>query len=135
MGLNFPCGREMEALALKNDKKVNSGRPSVLGYDMNLSGIENKAKRLFEETGDESYVSSFVFDHIAKSLIMLCDNYVLDNGETEFLFAGGVMSNSLIKKKISEKYDAGFAEPSFSSDNAVGIALLARKRFISENDF
>ena len=35
------------------------------------------------------------------------------------------MSNSIIKERIEKKYDAGFARPSLSADNAVGIAVLA----------
>ena len=34
------------------------------------------------------------------------------------------MSNSIIRKVIEDKY-GGFAPPEYSSDNAVGIALLA----------
>ena len=41
------------------------------------------------------------------------------------MFAGGVMSNSLIRKYFMAKYGAYFAEPAFSSDNAAGTAILA----------
>ena len=65
---------------------------------------------------------------------MLADAYVEKFGETKMLFAGGVMSNTIIKNKIGAEYDAAFAEPSLSADNAVGIAYLALKRFKSEID-
>jgi tRNA A37 threonylcarbamoyltransferase TsaD len=32
-----------------------------------------------------------------------------------------------------EKYDVSFAEPALSADNAVGIAALALKAYLSEN--
>lgn len=35
------------------------------------------------------------------------------------------MSNRVIRDAIIQKYDASFAEPSFSCDNAAGIAVLA----------
>jgi N6-L-threonylcarbamoyladenine synthase len=44
------------------------------------------------------------------------------------LFAGGVMSNQLMRKRLSERFDASFSEPAFSADNAAGIALLCRER-------
>ena len=40
------------------------------------------------------------------------------------IFAGGVMSNSLISKRLTAKYGAHFASAELSSDNAVGIAVL-----------
>ena len=34
------------------------------------------------------------------------------------------MSNSLIKERLSKKYNGIFATPEFSSDNAAGVAIL-----------
>ena len=45
-------------------------------------------------------------------------------GDIPFVYAGGVMSNSLIKEKIS-KLGGLFCEPKFSSDNAAGIAIYS----------
>lgn len=45
-------------------------------------------------------------------------------GDLPVLFSGGVSSNKLLKKELSENYGAIFAEPAFSADNAAGIAVL-----------
>ena len=45
------------------------------------------------------------------------------------LFAGGVMSNGIIRSALTEKYGAVFAEPAFSSDNAAGIAVLTEMKY------
>ena len=45
------------------------------------------------------------------------------------VYSGGVMSCSILKKMLSGK-DRYFAEPSFSSDNAAGIACLTRRAFL-----
>ncbi len=51
--------------------------------------------------------------------------YALDKyGDLPLVYAGGVMSNSIIREKIQGKFDAGFAKPEFSCDNAAGIAIL-----------
>ena len=42
------------------------------------------------------------------------------------LFAGGVMSNKLMREYIRERFEAYFAEAEFSADNAAGVALLCR---------
>ncbi len=50
-------------------------------------------------------------------------------GSLPVVFAGGVMSNSIIKNALTRKFGATFAKPEYSSDNAGGIAYLAYKKF------
>ena len=42
------------------------------------------------------------------------------------------MSNSIIKDRLAQNFDAVFSEPALSSDNAVGIAALTRQAYITE---
>ena len=132
MGLSFPAGREMEELALKNDKKIPKSKPKIKGLEFNLSGLENLSKKLYETEHDASLTAAFTFDYIAAALISVCEAYEADNGKTKFVFAGGVMSNSIIKNRLAERFNAVFAEPTLSSDNAVGIAALTRQAYITE---
>lgn len=39
------------------------------------------------------------------------------------VFSGGVSGNSLLRERCRE-FDAAFAEPRFSTDNALGVAIL-----------
>ena len=133
MGLNFPAGKEMEMLAKSFSGKVLKKKPSVSGLKINLSGLENMAVELYRKTNDKSAVAAFVFDYISRSLEALITNYEVDNGKTPFVFAGGVMSNAIIKENLKNICDASFAEPEFSADNAVGIAVLTARAYNSEN--
>ena len=134
MGIPFPAGPELEKLALKNERKLKNFSPKITEFKINLSGLENMAVKAYEETKDASYVSAFVLKYIGCSLSALADAYESRFGKSEFLFAGGVMSNSIIKNMILDKFNASFAEPILSSDNAVGIAELARRKFINQRD-
>ena len=49
-------------------------------------------------------------------------------GELPLVFSGGVMSNSIISKRLGDKYGAFFAAPEFSCDNAAGTAVLTAMR-------
>ena len=129
MGLRFPCGKEMEALAQSFSGKLPNRRVKVNSYAFNLSGLENIAIKLYDDTTDKSLVSAFVFEYVSNALVGVCDHFEKENGKTTFVFAGGVMSNSIIKAKLLERYDAVFAEPSLSADNAVGIAALTLKAY------
>lgn len=132
LGLPFPSGRHVEALALRNVKPLPKIRPSVKDFKINFSGVENLARKLYEKTGDACLVARYVLEYVESSIAALCSAYVEKNGNAEFLFAGGVMSNSIIRASLESKFNASFAAPEFSSDNAVGIAELARRVYISE---
>lgn len=133
LGLNFPAGAELERLALSFDGKLPNKKPVMREMKINLSGLENMAKDLYLKTEDKSLVAAFAFDYIYRGISLLADAYIEEYGDTDIVFAGGVMSNSIIKEKLSKKYKAHFAVPALSADNAVGIAVLARERYFSEN--
>ncbi len=134
MGLAFPSGAELERLALTNTKKIPKFKISSNGMCVNLSGLENLAKKLYDETADKPLVGAFVFEYIASAVIYMSEAYENIYGKTHFVYAGGVMCNSIIKEKLSGKFTAIFAEPSMSADNAVGVAALALRRYNLQKD-
>lgn len=129
MGLPFPSGKHLEELALLNDKPLPKKKPTVKGLSANLSGLENIAVKLYDETGDKPLVAAFVFEYIGASIEMICNAYVQKYGSKPFVFAGGVMCNSIIKNRLSHSFDASFAEPAMSADNAVGVAALTLRSY------
>lgn len=132
MGLSFPCGRELEALALQNEKKIPKPQVSVDGLFCNLSGLENHASKIYRETGDKKLSAAFVLDFISRTLEKMTENLREAYPDIPVLFAGGVMSNSIIRKKLSDKFGAYFASPAFSADNAAGVALLTRIEYMKK---
>lgn len=132
MGLSFPCGPEMERLALSCEAKRTKGiRVSVKDGCCNLSGLENKAVQMFEKTGDRAATAKFVLDFIAQTLVRITENVRALHPDVPVVYSGGVMSCSILQDCLKGK-NVYFAEPSFSSDNAAGIALLARRRHIAK---
>ena len=130
LGLPFPAGAHLEKLALEYTGKKIKAKIAAKGLYVNLSGIENRAIKLLSDTGDKAMVASFVLEHIASALLHMAKEYIAVYGDVDFIFAGGVMSNSIVKERISHEIDASFAEPALSSDNAVGVALLALKEYL-----
>ncbi len=126
MGLRFPCGAELEKLALANTEPLSRSPVSVKGCECNLSGVENKVLSLLKDGKSREYISTFVLDFVGRTVISMCRNAIAGYGDKPVLFAGGVMSNSIIKAMIGQTgLNAYFAKPEFSSDNAAGVALLA----------
>ncbi len=124
MGLPFPCGKELDKLSLLSEKKYKI-KPSMNGLDCSLSGVENKAKKLFENGESKEDISKFVLTYIANSIDEMTQRIIDVYGNIPIMFVGGVMSNTLIRNQITKKYNAYFAEPDLSCDNACGIAIYA----------
>ncbi len=126
MGLKFPCGRELEQLSLANQEKIPSPKISVSGTYCNMSGLENLATKLYIESGNKSLVSAYVLEFLSKTIEKLTVNVREQYGDIPVIYAGGVMSNSVIKAHLKSKLAyIYFSAPEFSSDNAAGVALLA----------
>ena len=88
------------------------------------------AHKIYEESGDICKTAAFVFAYLGTAIVKMCEGLIEEHGDMPFVFAGGVMCNSIIKAKLKAKFDARFAEPRMSADNAVGIAELTRLSFI-----
>ena len=124
MGLTFPCGPKLEELAFGNTEKLEKPKLSVKGCECNLSGVENKVTKMLGEGKSHEFISAYVLDFVGRTIVELTKN-ALDGASLPVLYAGGVMSNVQIKDMIKKHgFDARFAEPKFSSDNAAGCALL-----------
>lgn len=130
LGMPFPAGPHLERAALEYKGKIPSKKVSVEGTYANLSGLENMARKMYEESGDVSRTAAFVFEYLGNSIVKMCEGLIEKYGDMPFVFAGGVMCNSIIKSKIKEKLNSRFAEPMMSADNAVGIAELTRLSYI-----
>ncbi len=130
LGLQFPCGAELEKMALKCDKKVKIPKITTDDCYINLSGVENLAKKVYTDTCDKEYTAAYVFEYLGEAILKVSQNYILNYGDMPVLYVGGVMSNQIIKDKISSQIKSFFAEPRLSSDNAVGIALLAKNAYL-----
>lgn len=124
LGLSFPAGPELEKLALQSTKSFKI-KPVIKGNDCCLSGVENLCSAMLKDKADKCDIARFCVEYIKASLDAMTERILLLYPGIPLLFAGGVMSNSIIKEYFTKKYGALFAKPVYSSDNAAGIAMLA----------
>ena len=129
MGMHFPCGPEIERRAMEYSGKIPKARISVLNGYCNLSGLENLSAKLYKECGDISKTSAFVLEFVCRTLYKMAEDARAKYGEITIVFGGGVMSNRIIRGELEKLGNVFFAEPALSSDNAVGIAELARRKY------
>ncbi len=130
LGFPFPCGPHIERSALEFNGKLPPMKLSVKDTYFNLSGLENMLQKRYSESGDKAEISRMCLDFIACSLHKAIDAQLDRYGDMPVICSGGVMSNSLIKEKLSDISGIAFAPPALSADNAVGIAYLAKEKFL-----
>lgn len=124
LGLPFPAGRALEELALRSSASFRI-RPSMKGASCSLSGIENKCRNMVERGTPPEDIALFCLLSVEAALDAMAAALLQERPGLPLLFAGGVMSNSILRRDLTKKYGATFAEPAFSSDNAAGVAVLA----------
>lgn len=127
LNLKFPCGAELEKLALKSESKFNI-KVQLKGNDCCLSGLENQCNEMVNNNYDKEDVALYCIEYIKTTLSKMTENLQNIYGDIDFLYAGGVMSNSIIRNYISNKFNGYFAKSEFSCDNAAGIAYLTYLR-------
>ena len=124
LGLRFPCGKELEQLALDCDEKIKV-KATIKGSDCCLSGGQNIAEKYQKEGKSPAYLARFAMEFVTSAIMQMSEHISETYGDLPFVYAGGVMSDSIIREALQSRFDCVFAKPEFSSDNAAGIAVLA----------
>ena len=136
LGMRFPAGPELEALAQRGKSK------SLLGCSMcnddlscHLSGAESQVQRWIraQEQAPED-IAREIYDFLARTVSRLIIAGQKKTGLGSVLITGGIASSALFRKMLAERI-AGrggaprlfFGKPELSGDNAVGVAFIALK--------
>lgn len=129
LNLQFPCGKELDKLATQSNKEYKI-KPTMKGSDCCLSGVENICGKMIENGEKPEDVAKYCITYIERALEEMTKSLLSEYGNLPLVYAGGVMSNSIISRDFSERFSGRFAKPDFSSDNAAGISILTA---ITEN--
>lgn len=123
LGLQFPCGAELEKLALQSSKTFRY-KPTMKGADCCLSGLENQCRKLHDSGNSPEDTAKFCLTAISGVLLEMTKAVLETHPGLPVLYAGGVMSDVLIRERL-EAENRFFAAPAFSCDNAAGTAIFA----------
>lgn len=123
--LAFPAGKALDALSREaEDRDVfNVKCPET---EFSLSGVQNKVQQYFERSKDPCETAAYALRCMAKAVCKATENARKIYPGLPVVFSGGVASNSLLRS-YAVSYDGIFAEPQFSTDNAMGTAILAHR--------
>lgn len=124
MGIRFPAGVEVEKLALRSERTFKN-KIKLQDGCCSLSGLENKCLKMLSDGETNEDVAKFLLTYIADAVSAMTESALEKLGSLPVVYAGGVMSDVIIRDIIKSRFDSYFAEPDFSCDNAAGIAFLA----------
>ncbi|MBC3515744.1 peptidase M22 [Neobittarella massiliensis] len=133
LGLPFPAGKQLDALACQSRARFHI-KPVLKGFDCCLSGVQNQCQKMVDQGAPAEDVARYCIEYICAALDGMTARLLQHYGDLPVVYAGGVMSNSLIAAAMGEKYGGYFAPADFSADNAAGVALLARRAHAGRRD-
>lgn len=125
LGLPFPAGKGLDELAGQSDStmhfpvKLQDGRFS-------LSGMENKIKAMIDTGASAPDAARYTFETLALVLNRATEAAWNEYGHLPVLCSGGVASSNLLRQRLAP-LKAVFAPPQYSTDNALGVAILTHR--------
>lgn len=123
LGLRFPAGKELELLAEGSCSK-DKFSVKLNGLTFSLSGMENQAKARIDKGEDKHDIARFVIETVAQAVFKCTKKALEIHGDMPVVLSGGVAGNRALRRAL-EEFSPICAQPKYSSDNAVGAAVLA----------
>lgn len=125
LGLPFPAGKHLDALSREAEKE-DKFRVKCADYSFSFSGIQNKVQQYFAQGNAPADTAAFALRCVSGAVFQATQQALRDYPGLPVLFSGGVASNSLLREQLAPLKPI-FAEPQYSTDNAMGVAVLARR--------
>lgn len=125
LGLPFPSGKHLDSLssdAVRND----CFRVKCSGSEFSFSGIQNKVQQYHAAHGEDAETAAFALRCVAGAVYQATEQALKSHPGLRVVFSGGVASNSMLRETM-EPLRPVFAAPQFSTDNAMGVAVLAHR--------
>ena len=94
--------------------------------EFSLSGVQNKVQQFHEKNGKPEETAGYALRCVAKAVYLATEQALKAYPGLPVVFSGGVASNSLLRDVIAPLKPV-FAQPQFSTDNAMGVAVLAHR--------
>lgn len=124
LGLPFPSGKYLDELSQRSTKNYKI-KPTFKDNNVCVSGVENQCRKRLEQGEAPEDVAKFCLESVCAIVETMIRHNLEQFPGLPLIFSGGVMSNTLIRSRVSAQFGGSFAAPEFSSDNAAGIAVLA----------
>lgn len=120
--LPFPSGKHMDALS-REARMQETFKVKCNNMAFSLSGVQNKVQQFHEKHGTPAETAAYALRCVAKAVYLASEQALQAYPGLRIVFSGGVASNSMLRE-IIKPLDPIFSEPQYSTDNAMGVAVL-----------
>ena len=123
--LPFPSGKHLDLLSRD---AVNKDLFKVKCNDLSfsLSGVQNKVQSYFAAGNSDVETAAYALRCVCYAVYKTTQEALKQHPGLPVVFSGGVASNSMLRSYL-EPLSPIFAKPEFSTDNALGVALIAHR--------
>ena len=122
----FPAGKHIDLLSRSSVKK-DLFKVKCPGMEFSLSGVQNKVNAYYDATNDTVETAGYALRCVCHAVYMATKNAMKAYPGLPVVFSGGVASNSMLREMLMP-LNLVFAQPQFSTDNAMGVAVLAHRQ-------
>ena len=122
LNLPFPAGKHVDALSKEASNK-DTFKVKCPEMEFSLSGVQNKVQQYYQATNDAAETAAYALRCVCYAVKKATENALKQYPGLPVVFSGGVASNSMLRDSLSY-LDPIFAKPEFSTDNAMGVAVL-----------
>ena len=122
LNLQFPAGKHLDALA-KEAVNTDVFKVKCPGLEFSLSGVQNKVQQ-YAEGNSSAETAAYTLRAVCHAVQTATRNAQKLYPGLEVVFSGGVSANSMLRAVMK---DAIFCDSKYSTDNALGVAVLAAR--------
>ena len=126
LGLQFPAGKAVDTLYEQGSGKEKF-KVKLNDLSFSLSGMENKVKAMLERGEEPAQIARFTLNTVCDVVVRATKAAQERYPGLPVLCSGGVASNRQLRAAMEGRCGALFAQPKYSTDNAMGTAILTHR--------
>lgn len=123
LGLPFPAGKHLDALS-SQAKNTDVFAVKCPNLEFSLSGLQNKVQNYFANCNNSAETAAYALRCVCAGVLRATKNAQKIYNGLPVVFSGGVASNAMLRAMLAP-LEPVFASPQYSTDNAMGVAVLA----------
>lgn len=123
--LPFPSGKHLDELS-RGAVGREVFRVKCEGSCFSLSGVQNKVQQFHEKNPSPEETSAYALRCVSTAVYQATRQALERFPGLSVVFSGGVASNSMLRQVLAP-LNPIFAQPQYSTDNAMGVAVLAHR--------
>lgn len=125
LDLPFPAGKHLDELS-KSATMTDVFKVKCPAMEFSLSGVQNKVQQFHDTYQKPEETAAYALRCVSEAVYLATKNALKAYPGVPVAFSGGVVSNSMLRARMAD-LNPIFAQPQYSTDNAMGVAVLANR--------